>query len=497
MPSHLRKIDHITCVVRPDTIKQWAWFYIDVLGGALTLRTDDTNPDGDSSMMVWTIDFADFGVALIAGIDRKEKSHVTAFVEKHGDHSFQHVAFQVQNLEGFCSQVSNFGVNVLGDTLARKDATGRYVKQVFGSPFHDRENSSLVGFYEFVERPLPAEGEADKPSEPEVSFSEKAGKLLYQQAQSEMNEDRRSRMTRFSKMPPAWEVPEVKPELAGSVEVIKRRGRREHDDAAAVGEIQRWQAYRSANTRFPDARAAELGETVNLARIHPGDTVAEIGAGQGALTYRLASAVGPRGRVFTYDISRDNLISVMLSNTNGLPIIPVAQSITDGRARFPNEGDVDVVATLATFHHFDNRSIMRWNRGREAAIAAFHRLLKPGGRLVIGDVAGDTSPQRYFDAIDDPRYCFPNGHPHDFFTPEEMTDTLKAAGFTAIECAIRPVPWVFDSKPDAIEFLSAMHNAQCPLEEVEELAEKHLRFEHVSGKCLIRWELMFVEARKA
>lgn len=503
MPSHLRKVDHVTCVVRQDTIRQWAWFYIDVLGGALSLRMDDTNPTGDSSMMVWTIDFEDFGIALIAGIDRKEKSHVTAFVEKHGDHSFQHVAFQVPNLDAFCERLSTFGVKFLGETLSRRDASGRYTKQVFGNPFHDGENSSLVGFYEFVERPGRVNdetGEAD--GAPEISFSERAGALLYQQAQSVMAEDQRGRMTRFSKMPPNWVVPEpTRPRSAEATaeSLNKRRGRRELD-AQPLGEIRRWQNYRTANARFPGARAAELGEMCRLTGIVPGETVAEVGSGSGALTYRLGAAVGPSGRVFTYDISRDNLVSVMLGNEDGLPIVPVAQAVTapmEYVERFPNVGEVDCVATLATFHHFDNRSVGRGTRGREAAIAAFHRLLKPGGRLVIGDVAAGTAPQRYFDAIDNPRYCSPNGHPHDFLTGAELGELVRAAGFTDIKYAVRPVPWVFASKGDAVDFLSAMHNAQCPADEMLALIEDYLRFDEARDRCLLQWELLFLEARKA
>jgi SAM-dependent methyltransferase len=497
MRAPLKRIDHVTCVVRPDTIERWAWFYIDVLGGVLTLRTDDTNPSGDSSMMVWTIDFEEFGVALIAGVDREEVSHVTAFAEKHGDHSFQHVAFQVSNLDAFRERLSSHGVDVLGDTLAREDGAGRVVKQVFGNPFHGDENSSLVGFYEFVERPSGEERDAGAAEPPPITFSTNAGKLLYEQAQSQMLADRRERMTRFSKMPPGWTVPEPRPDLAARDPAAARRrpGRREHD-AELLGDIQRWHSYRSANARWPDARDAELAETCRLAAVTPGETIAEIGAGSGALTFRLARAVGSAGRLFTYDVSRDNLASVMLANEDGLPIIPVPQSVAEGAPTFPSEGEFDAVVTLATFHHFDDRSVASGTRGRRAAAAALYRRLKRGGRLILGDVAQGTAPQRYFDAIDDPRYCHPRGHPHDFLTGPELADLLCDVGFTEVVHATRRVDWVFASKAAAIEFLGAMHNAQCPEDEVRAIAERHLRFEESSGRCRLHWELLFVDARK-
>ena len=133
----LQKIDHVTYVVRPDTIRKWAWLYIEKFGGKITLRVDDTNPREKSSMMLWCIDFGEFGIALVAGIDRQEKSHVTAYAEKHGDHSVQHVAFQVPDLAAFQKQmVEQCGLHLLGPILQRNDGFG-WVRQVFAKGYND------------------------------------------------------------------------------------------------------------------------------------------------------------------------------------------------------------------------------------------------------------------------------------------------------------------------------------------------------------------------
>ncbi len=202
--SQLTKVDHVTFVVSPETIKKWAWFYIEVMGGKLILRVDDTNPGEKSSMMLWCIDLGEFGIALAAGIDREEKSHVTAFLEKHGDHSVQHVAFLVKDLQTFRDHVMNFGVNLLGPILQRHDGFG-YVRQVFARGYHDANNPAEVGFPEFVERPV-HKGAAF----PEVSFSAQAGTDLYGQAQHAMESDERKPLLDFSKMPANWEPPVVK-----------------------------------------------------------------------------------------------------------------------------------------------------------------------------------------------------------------------------------------------------------------------------------------------
>jgi hypothetical protein len=196
----LQKIDHITYVVRPGTIRKWAWLYIEQFGGKLTLRIDDTNPKDKSSMMLWCIDFGEFGVALVAGIDREEKSHVTAYVERHGDHSVQHVAFQVEDLSKFrAAMVAQCGLGLLGPILQRHDGFG-WIRQVFATGYNTEANPAEVGFPEFVQRPL-KKGEQF----PEVSFSAEAGTGLYKQAQDAMEHDRREAMVDFSKMPPSWE----------------------------------------------------------------------------------------------------------------------------------------------------------------------------------------------------------------------------------------------------------------------------------------------------
>src|SRR4051812_34339256 len=100
--SYIKKVDHITYACAAGKIEKWAWFHIEVEGGTLINRIDDVRPgDPDSSMKIWCIDYGDFGVALIEGIDRAKKSQVTKFVDRHGDHACQHVAYDTYDLEKF------------------------------------------------------------------------------------------------------------------------------------------------------------------------------------------------------------------------------------------------------------------------------------------------------------------------------------------------------------------------------------------------------------
>ena len=108
--SFIKKVDHITYACAAGTIERWAWFHIEVEGGTLINRIDDVRPgDPDSSMKIWCIDYGDFGVALIEGIDRAKKSQVTKFVDRHGDHACQHVAYDTHDLEKFQSHMRELG----------------------------------------------------------------------------------------------------------------------------------------------------------------------------------------------------------------------------------------------------------------------------------------------------------------------------------------------------------------------------------------------------
>ena len=113
--SHLKKVDHITYACEQGAIERWAWFHIEVEGGTLINRIDDVRPDDpDSSMKIWCIDYGDFGVALIEGIDRAKKSQVTKFVEAHGDHACQHVAYDTYDLDAFVEPSAAHGRHAAG-----------------------------------------------------------------------------------------------------------------------------------------------------------------------------------------------------------------------------------------------------------------------------------------------------------------------------------------------------------------------------------------------
>ena len=113
----------------------------------------------------------------------------------------------------------------------------------------------------------------------------------------------------------------------------------------------------------------------------PGARVADLGAGGGYFTFRLARAVGPDGHVYAVDIDEEmNAFVAKQAAKEGLANVSTVLAGPDD-ARLPEP--VDLLFTSNTYHHLANRSA--YFRGvRE-------RQLAPGGRVAIVEYRPDVT----------------------------------------------------------------------------------------------------------
>jgi|TARA_Y100000034_G_scaffold13170_1_gene13815 SAM-dependent methyltransferase len=259
-------------------------------------------------------------------------------------------------------------------------------------------------------------------------------------------------------------------------------------------ESERWENYRLANSRFPHIRQIELLKQLELTNPQNAETIVEVGTGNGYLTFELAKEVGQNGRILTYDYQESNIDFVEKVNNDRFPITAIHQSL-DYKLEVPNDS-VDRISTIATLHHYDDRSMNTGTNGRQRALDEFYRVLREGGTLVVGDVAHGTAPQRYFDAIDNPVHCHPRGHPHDFLDERIARELCEEAGFKDVKFEIERVPWIFDDEEQAKEFLHTIHNAKCSPEESLEIAKQHTPYSEVGRRKQIGWELFYLTAKK-
>ncbi len=114
-------------------------------------------------------------------------------------------------------------------------------------------------------------------------------------------------------------------------------------------------------------------------KLKPGDAVADIGAGSGYYTRRLAEAVGPDGVVYAEDIQPE-MLEILTNRMAELKIRnvrPVLGTITD--PKLPR-ASVDLILMVDVYHEFDHPFEM----AQKMCDA-----LKPGGRMVFVEFRGE------------------------------------------------------------------------------------------------------------
>jgi len=130
--------------------------------------------------------------------------------------------------------------------------------------------------------------------------------------------------------------------------------------AASLGDPHREQ------TQKPGLLIREMG-------LQPGMTVADIGTGVGFMLPFLSKAAGPTGHVIAEDIFDDFLSAAKMKvSQTGLENVTFVKG-TETDPALP-EGQLDVALALDVYHHFDYP---------EKMLAAIHKALKDGGKLII------------------------------------------------------------------------------------------------------------------
>jgi predicted methyltransferase len=126
----------------------------------------------------------------------------------------------------------------------------------------------------------------------------------------------------------------------------------------------------------PERVVASLG-------LEPGQKVADLGAGGGYFSFRLADAVGPSGKVYAVDIDEAmNERLQRLAAERGASNVEVVLALSDD-LRLPEP--VDVIFTSNTYHHLEDRS---------AYFDSAARYLTPGGRVAIVEYKEEGFLQR-------------------------------------------------------------------------------------------------------
>ncbi len=108
-------------------------------------------------------------------------------------------------------------------------------------------------------------------------------------------------------------------------------------------------------------------------KLKAGEAVADIGAGTGYYTRRLAKAVGTNGIVYAVEIQREmlDILTNRLADDGIFNVRPVLGTVTD--PRLPR-ATLDLILMVDVYHEFEHPFEM---------VEAICQALKPGGRMVF------------------------------------------------------------------------------------------------------------------
>jgi predicted methyltransferase len=169
-------------------------------------------------------------------------------------------------------------------------------------------------------------------------------------------------------------------------------------------------------SREPYQKATDL---LAALQVSAGDWVADVGAGNGYYSMRLAELVGGGGRVFAEDIAISSWLHARLSAFN-LHNIEVVKGEADD-PKLPPER-LALILIVDSYHHFTNYPAM---------VDKILHELKPGGRLAIADYSSDE--HRRLPRADQVKL--------DEIDPALVRAELEHAGFQVVRCDDPFVKW--------------------------------------------------------
>ncbi len=195
---------------------------------------------------------------------------------------------------------------------------------------------------------------------------------------------------------------------------------------------------------------------LDKAGLRPGDTVLDVGTGDGLIAFGALERLGPSGHAVFSDISQDLLdhCRTAAAAEGQLDrcrfVLAPADSLTDIA-----DGSVDVVTT---------RSVLIYVKDKAAALREFCRVLRPGGRISVFEpitvlmrdpdrlLGYDITPVKplaaklkaFYDSIRPP-----GANPMTDFDERDLVRQAEDAGFVHIDLELRvtvkngkrPVPW--------------------------------------------------------
>lgn len=227
---------------------------------------------------------------------------------------------------------------------------------------------------------------------------------------------------------------------------------------------KRGRDYNYALDTYPHAMDAEFQTVVRMCDLSAGDVLLNLPAG------------GVPLRPF---VPRD--VEYLCYETNaafaahtGVPHCPFA-------AIPLADGSIDTIVTLAALHHANDEE-------RVAFYAEARRLLKPGGSLVIGDVARGSAQDAWLNEFVHTHNS--SGHRGRFWSHADA-ELLSACGFS-VTVSTQSYTWDFASAEAAVDFSRHLFGLDLATDaQIDEGLQRHLSPLRDEGRFRIPWSLLY------
>jgi arsenite methyltransferase len=253
---------------------------------------------------------------------------------------------------------------------------------------------------------------------------------------------------------------------------------------------------------------------LDRARLRPGDTLLDVGTGDGLIAFGALKRLGPSGRVIFSDISQDLLDHCR--KAAGAEGLLARCGFVLAADRLTGVADVSVDAVTT-------RSVLIYVKDKAAALREFYRVLRPGGRVSLFEpinvLMSAADPDRFFGYDVTPVRALvakvralyesiqpPGVDPMIDFDDRDLVRHARNAGFPEIDLELRvsvkagkqPIPWerflCTSGNPLEPTFGDALDRSLSPQEAAE--LSRYLRPLVESGAGLDRRAVAYLTAVK-
>jgi SAM-dependent methyltransferase len=133
---------------------------------------------------------------------------------------------------------------------------------------------------------------------------------------------------------------------------------------------------------YERARHEDANRVLELLAIAPGTAIADIGAGTGFYTRRLAAATGPGGTVFATELD-PMLLTTLMAYASSDPATSSLRNIRPRWVGYEHVGLPPESVDLAFLSHLDFYSVPHLLPGPQAHLKSIFAAVRPGGRVAV------------------------------------------------------------------------------------------------------------------